>query len=359
MNRFKLIAILTFNFSIAIAQYGGNTPSINGNISYERENNDSIYFSNFFAIDQSYFERPILSSRIEDRTFKLEISISYPHMYVMSYRSERNIYPQRDGAYFMDPSTKSITVDSVGDHSKVDGTTHQEYKNRFVPFFIKEGFKCDYSLLDCRFMGKGSEFDTILSKYVKKYPESYVALWFLIERMEMEGYHEQYEKALRLFSSRMQKEKLWQMAHESLNSIAIRKNKTFPELELKSVNLEPVTMVLPKAKYTLVDFWFSRCKPCLEAFPKMKELYGRFHTKGFEMVSISVDKIEFIPKWQERILEKELNWPQYLDENGGIAEKNKIVSYPTTFLLDEQGVVVEKNLPLEDIEQLLENNLVP
>jgi len=359
MNRFKLIAILTFNFSIAIAQYGSKTLSINGNISYERENNDSIYYSNFFAIDQSYFERPILSAGIEDRTFKLETSLSFPHMYVMSYRSERNIYPQRDGIYFIDPSTTTITVDSVGDHSKVDGAAHQEYKNRFVPFFIGEGLKCEHSLLDCRFMGKGGMFDTILSKYARKYPESYVALWFLIERMEMEGYHEQYEKALRFFSSKMQKEKLWQMAHESLNSIAIRKNRTFPELELKSVNLEQVTMVLPKAKYTLVDFWFSRCKPCLEAFPKMKELYGRFHDKGFEIVSISVDRIEYIPKWQERIVERELNWLQYLDENGETAKKNKIVSYPTTFLLNEKGIVVERNLPLEDIEQLLENNLVP
>jgi thiol-disulfide isomerase/thioredoxin len=302
---------------------------------------------------------PFLSSRIENGTFKLETGLSYPHMYVISFKSEKDIYPQRDGAYFMDPSTTTIAVDSVGDHSKVDGTTHQEYKNRFVPFFIKEGFKCDYSLLDCRFMGKGNEFDTILSKYLKKYPESYVALWFLIERMEMEGYHEQYEKALQLFSSRIQKEKLWQMAHESLNSIAIRKDRTFPELELKTVDLDPVTMTLPKAKYTLVDFWFSRCKPCLEAFPKIKELYGRFRDRGFEIISISVDKVEYIPKWQERIVERELNWPQYLDKNGEIAEKNKIVSYPTTFLLDEKGMVIEKNLPLEDLERLLEINLAP
>ncbi|NKI24938.1 TlpA family protein disulfide reductase [Arenibacter sp. 6A1] len=359
MNMFKIIIILTFNFSIALAQYGDKTISVNGKISYERKSNDSIYFSNFFAIDQSYFEQPIISSRIENGTFKLETGLPYPHMYVISYKSEKDIYPQRDGTYFIDPSTTSIMVDSVGDSSKVDGVTHQEYKNRFVPFFIDEGYKCDYSLLDCRFMGKGSKFDTILSKYVKKYPESYVALWFLIERMEMEGHHEQYEETLQLFLPRMKKEKLWQMAHESLNSITIRKDRIFPELDLKTVDLDLMTMILPKAKYTLVDFWFSRCKPCLEAFPKIKELYGRFRDRGFEIVSISVDKVEYIPKWQERIVERELNWPQYLDENGGIAEKNKIVSYPTTFLLDEKGIVIEKNLPLEDLERLLENNLAP
>ena len=359
MNRFRLVAILLFNFSIALAQYGNNPKKINGNISYDREKNDSIYFSNFFAIDQSYFEQPILSSGIEDGTFELDNALSYPHMYVVSYKSERDIYPQRDGTYFIDPSTTSIKVDSIGDHSKVDGATHQEYKSRFIPFFNKKGFKCEYSLLDCRFMGKGRLFDTILLKYVKNYPESYVALWFLVERIEMEGYYEDYEKALQLFSSKMKNQKLWKQAYRSLNSITIKKDGEFPKLYLKTVDLYPVTTVLPKAKYTLIDFWFSRCKPCLEAFPKMKELYKRFHDKGFEIVGISVDKTEFIPKWQERIVERELIWLQYLDENGQIAGKNKIVSYPTTFLLNEKGMVIEKNIPLEDLEQLLENNLVP
>ena len=103
MKKFKLVVILIFNFSITLAQCGCNPIEIKGNITYDRENNDSIYFSNFFAIDQSYFEQPILSSRIENGTFKLETGLSYPHMYVISYKSEKDIYPQRDGTYFIDP----------------------------------------------------------------------------------------------------------------------------------------------------------------------------------------------------------------------------------------------------------------
>jgi len=46
-----------------------------------------------------------------------------------------------------------------------------------------------------------------------------------------------------------------------------------------------------------------------------------------------------------------------LDENGKDAQMNKVVFFPTTFLLDANGVIIEKNMPLETLEKLLEKNL--
>ena len=63
---------------------------------------------------------------------------------------------------------------------------------------------------------------------------------------------------------------------------------------------------MPKAKYTLVDFWFSHCKPCREELPKYKELYGKFNPKGFEMVGIATDKTFALPNLQKTIEEFEI-----------------------------------------------------
>jgi len=129
-------------------------------------------------------------------------------------------------------------------------------------------------------------------------------------------------------------------------------------MKLQTQELNTQDLQLPKAKYILVDFWFNNCRPCLEAFPKMKELYERFHRKGFEIVGISIDRTENIEKWQNRIIERNLVWSQYLDENGKIATNNKITGFPTTFLLDEQKNVIKKNIPLDMLEKLLESQLM-
>ena len=61
--------------------------------------------------------------------------------------------------------------------------------------------------------------------------------------------------------------------------------------------------------------------------------------------------------WKKRIDENELDWDQYLDENGKEAFTDKIISFPTNFLIDEKGNVIQKNISLEELEILLKENL--
>lgn len=356
MDKFKILLFLTFNLSISVAQNGGGPISIQGKISYERNNTDSIYFSNSYAIDSKYFENKRLSSKIENGKFVIRTTASYPQMYSINYLSERGEIPQRDGEYFIDRSTSTMVIDSIGECSSVKGTTHEEFKTRFIPFFINTEYDCSKRNLTYRYFGD-TDFDMKLLDYTKKYPDSYVALWFLIERFGSMGHNSIYEDIKETFSQRIKSEKLWNILNDDFAQIRIKENGEFPLLKLKTPELNTQDLQLPKSKYILVDFWFNNCRPCLEAFPKMKELYGKFHEKGFEIVSISVDRTESIAKWQNRIVERNLVWPQYLDENGKMATNNKIISFPTTFLLDEHGNVIKKNLPLDMLEKLLESQL--
>lgn len=318
---------------------------------------DTLYFSNG-DIDRKYFEQNMISTEIKNKNFKFTIELTYPHKFMVNLKSEYDDVLVRGGDYFVDGTSKMIVVDSIGECSTVEGRTNEEFKNIFIPFIFKEEqYDCKKRDLSNLRYSNSPLFEQRLFDYVEIYPNSYVGLWFLIAQLENEGYSPKLEKALQSFSIKIKEEGLWKLVQQTLDSIEIRKDRKFPVLMLKDTVLKSQKLELPEAKFILVDYWFSSCRPCLEAFPKLKQLYGKFHNLGFEIISISVDKTEDVVKWRQRIKEKELNWPQYLDENGKDAQMNKVVFFPTTFLLDANGVIIEKNIPLETLEKLLEKNL--
>lgn len=89
----------------------------------------------------------------------------------------------------------------------------------------------------------------------------------------------------------------------------------------------------------------------------LKELYGAYRYAGFEVIGISVDKKEDFNKWTAAIKKENLEWPNYLDENGVIAESLAINYFPFNFLLNGKGEIIKKNISVYELKSLLEKNL--
>ena len=113
-------------------------------------------------------------------------------------------------------------------------------------------------------------------------------------------------------------------------------------------------------KVTLLDFWASWCKPCRIENPNVVRVYNKYHDKGLEIISISLDKSE--EKWKQAIQADGLTWNhvshlQFWQEP--IAKRFGVRAIPAAFLLDENGVIIGKNLrgqALEDkISEVLTN----
>lgn len=107
-------------------------------------------------------------------------------------------------------------------------------------------------------------------------------------------------------------------------------------------------------KLILLDFWASWCAPCRNEIPYMKEAYGKYHSQGFEIVSLSVD--EDIDAWKAALEEEGMTWPQLYNSESGEgtpAYLYAVTMIPTSFLIDGDGTIIARNLRGEEYEATL------
>lgn len=97
-------------------------------------------------------------------------------------------------------------------------------------------------------------------------------------------------------------------------------------------------------KVTILDFWAAWCKPCRAENPNVVNVYNKYHEKGLNIVGVSLDRRS--EDWKKAIVDDGLNWNHisnvnYFDE---IAALYNVSAIPATFILDENGIIIAKDL---------------
>ena len=107
-----------------------------------------------------------------------------------------------------------------------------------------------------------------------------------------------------------------------------------------------------KGKVVLVDFWASWCGPCRKENPNVVAIYNKYHEKGFEVFSVSLDKDR--ENWLKAITKDNLIWINHVSDllywkSAGAATYG-VTSIPYTVLVDRKGKIVAKKLRGEELE---------
>ncbi|MBR6130685.1 MAG: TlpA family protein disulfide reductase [Bacteroidales bacterium] len=114
-----------------------------------------------------------------------------------------------------------------------------------------------------------------------------------------------------------------------------------------------------RGKVVLIDFWASWCGPCRRESPNVRNVYAKYHDKGFEVFSVSLDRDA--NNWKKAIKDDKLVWPNHVSDlkywSSEAAAIYGVRSIPSMFLLDREGRIVAKDLRGEALERAVKQLL--
>jgi thiol-disulfide isomerase/thioredoxin len=106
------------------------------------------------------------------------------------------------------------------------------------------------------------------------------------------------------------------------------------------------TLKLPddlKGKVVVVDFWSTRCGPCVQSMPRMKAIYEKYKSKGLEIVGISLDEQSDALRLRQFVRTEKLNWTQTWSGMGWddpTVQKYGIGAIPSLWVIGRDGKVI-------------------
>ncbi len=314
--------------------------------------------------------------------FHFSGTMPYPHGFEeIIFRSNKTGF--RTGSFFLDSGNIDMTCfyNPTG-HSYPEikfCASNNEYQNKFLPLFqpaqnLLDSFleirdknykKYDNAIPDTVYQDilrvrnlYTTKKNSLLRKYIKQNPDSYIPLAMIGEYVEREDYDlPEIEKTFDLLSSKMK---------NTISGMKLKKAMDLKDLRNLGDTLKSLVFVdkqnkecklnFDKNKYTLVDFWFSNCGPCISQFPQLKSIYDTYKNKGFGIIGISTDENE--SEWKNAIANYDLNWQQIWDKENYTSGKLLISGFPSNFLIDSNGTIIESNIEIFRLKQFLQNKLL-
>ena len=112
------------------------------------------------------------------------------------------------------------------------------------------------------------------------------------------------------------------------------------------------------SKFLFIDFWASWCGPCRAENPNVKKIYERYKSKGLEVIGVSLDiKVD---AWCKAIEADGLPWLHMSDLKGWECEGAQLYAVrgiPATFMINQEGIIVAKDVRGEEITKKLDELL--
>lgn len=116
-----------------------------------------------------------------------------------------------------------------------------------------------------------------------------------------------------------------------------------PSFTLKDLDGNEVSLGDYKGKKILLNFWASWCPPCRAEMPDMESFYQNYKDKGYVVIAVNAASTEKNSQDAPAFVKKnDLTFPVLVDEKGSINARYNVMSLPTSYFIDSDGVIRNK-----------------
>lgn len=125
-----------------------------------------------------------------------------------------------------------------------------------------------------------------------------------------------------------------------------------PEISMNGIDGKKIKLSSLRGNLVLIDFWASWCGPCRRENPNVVRAYQKYQKSkfktadGFDVFSVSLDSNA--ESWKKAIQQDRLSWSNHVSDLKGWKNEAAAIygvsSIPMSFLVDENGIIVAKNL---------------
>ena len=145
-------------------------------------------------------------------------------------------------------------------------------------------------------------------------------------------------------------------------------NKPEPELTLKDLDGQDISLAQYKGKVVLVNFWATWCDPCRMEIPWLIDMQAKYGPKGFTVLGVAMDeegKSVVAPFVQKEKFDVNgtptlMSYPILIGNDAAGEKFGGLLGFPTSVLISRDGKQIQRITGIiskEEISKAIESQL--
>jgi peroxiredoxin len=124
--------------------------------------------------------------------------------------------------------------------------------------------------------------------------------------------------------------------------VGIQRGQLAPDFTVTLVDGSTLSLSDLRGQIVLLNFWATWCVPCRAEMPEFQQAFEANQDQGFTVLAVNL--LETPTQIQAFADELGLSFPLALDPNGEINSLYRVAGYPSTYIIDRQGVILAVNI---------------
>ncbi|MBO1510144.1 TlpA family protein disulfide reductase [Metabacillus bambusae] len=124
--------------------------------------------------------------------------------------------------------------------------------------------------------------------------------------------------------------------------VGVTEGNAAPDFELTTLDGEKMSLSSLQGKKVILNFWATWCPPCRSEMPDMQKIQADYNDEVVIAAVNLTSSEKNVDTVKDFVEELELSFPVLLDEKGKINNQYEVMSYPTSYIIDENGIIGTK-----------------